>query len=163
VDAPYHCYSNGKGIDEVPLFALVGEAYVADFTRVSRFISKKDLQEIKGIGAIEILLCKTKNSEFRLIQKEFDRSYIYVSAEAAKYLKKTNIRTLGVDYLSVEGYNSIEPSTHKILLDSGIVIVEGLNLRNVKPGFYRFCCLPLKFKGLDGAPARAILIDETID
>lgn len=163
VDAPYHCYSNGKGVEEVPLSALVGKAFVADFTRVSEFISVKDLQEIKEIDAIEILLCKTKNSQFRLMQKEFDKSYVYVSAEAAKYLKKTSVRTLGVDYLSVERYGAIECPTHRILLNNGIVIIEGLNLRTVEPGFYRFYCLPLKFKGLDGAPARAVLIEETID
>ena len=48
--------------------------------------------------------------------------------------------------------------THKVLLNAGIVIVEGLNLANVIRGFYDLYCLPLKIAGCDGAPARAILI-----
>jgi arylformamidase len=44
------------------------------------------------------------------------------------------------------------------LLENGVVIVEGLDLRQVKQGRYMLHCLPLKLVGSDGAPARAILI-----
>jgi arylformamidase len=39
-----------------------------------------------------------------------------------------------------------------------VVIVEGLNLMVPTPGVYEFICLPLRLTGLDGAPARAVLI-----
>jgi len=45
-----------------------------------------------------------------------------------------------------------------ILLEKGVVIVEGLNLSEVEPGAYELYCLPLKLKGLDGSPARAVLV-----
>jgi len=38
------------------------------------------------------------------------------------------------------------------------VIFEGLDLSKVKPGKYFFVGLPLKLMGLDGSPARAILL-----
>jgi arylformamidase len=38
--------------------------------------------------------------------------------------------------------------------------VEGLNLSQISRGFYTLYCLPLKLAGSDGAPARAILIQE---
>jgi arylformamidase len=46
------------------------------------------------------------------------------------------------------------------LLEAGIVIVEGLNLQNVSPGCYQLICMPLKLAGSEGAPARAVLIEE---
>jgi arylformamidase len=64
-----------------------------------------------------------------------------------------------VDYLSVQRYDD-SPLTHQILLQAGVVILEGLNLINVEPGIYQLICLPLKLVGADGAPARAVLIGE---
>ena len=49
---------------------------------------------------------------------------------------------------------------HHLLLGSGAVIVEGLDLGEVEPGrTYEFVCLPLKILGGDGGPARALLIE----
>jgi arylformamidase len=37
------------------------------------------------------------------------------------------------------------------------VIVEGLQLSDPQAGRYEQICLPLRLKGLDGAPARVVL------
>jgi len=66
---------------------------------------------------------------------------------------------VGVDYLSVGPFDEPVP-THQILLRASIVAVEGLNLSGIAPGVYQLVCLPLKIVGSDGAPARAILIEE---
>jgi arylformamidase len=42
-------------------------------------------------------------------------------------------------------------------LEAGIVVVEGVHLLDIAPGPYEICCLPLRIKGADGAPARVIL------
>ena len=65
---------------------------------------------------------------------------------------------MGIDYLSIQMFKDAEPLTHRILLEAGVVILEGLDLRAVEPGNYQLICLPLKLTGSDGAPARAILI-----
>jgi len=67
------------------------------------------------------------------------------------------VQTVGVDYLSVGGFESGGPETHRILLEAGIWIIEGLRLEHVQPGEYELVCLPLKIIGGDGAPARAVL------
>ena len=64
---------------------------------------------------------------------------------------------MGVDYLSVGGFETGGAETHRILLQAGIWIIEGLILRDVEPGEYELVCLPLKIIGGDGAPARAVL------
>jgi arylformamidase len=68
------------------------------------------------------------------------------------------LKLVGVDYLSVEQFHSGHHKTHRTLLGKDVVIVEGLDLSAVSPGTYDLYCLPLRLAGLDGAPARAILI-----
>jgi arylformamidase len=72
-------------------------------------------------------------------------------------LVERQVRTVGIDYLSVGGYVHDGIETHQILLGAGIWLIEGLNLYKVKPGTYELVCLPLRIAGADGAPARAIL------
>ena len=49
------------------------------------------------------------------------------------------------------------PLTHRILLGKGIPIVEGLALEGVTAGDYDLIVLPMKVRGHEGAPARAVL------
>jgi arylformamidase len=62
-----------------------------------------------------------------------------------------------VDYLSVAPYKQSKP-THRLLLEAGVIVVEGLDLSHVSQGRYTLTCLPLKLGGSDGAPARVILV-----
>ena len=57
-------------------------------------------------------------------------------------------------------FKDTEPLTHRTLLEAGVIIVEGLNLQEVTPGNYELICLPITLAGSDGAPARAVLIEE---
>jgi len=45
-------------------------------------------------------------------------------------------------------------------LKAGIVVLEGITLEGVEPGDYQLIALPLKLGGREGAPARAILLDD---
>jgi arylformamidase len=47
-----------------------------------------------------------------------------------------------------------------VLLEREVVIVEGLDLRDVPEGRYELICLPLRLEGLDGAPVRAVLRED---
>jgi arylformamidase len=69
------------------------------------------------------------------------------------------VELVGVDYLSIEQFHSGHHRTHRTLLEKNVVIVEGLSLGGIAPGEYDLICMPLRLEGLDGAPARAILIE----
>jgi arylformamidase len=60
---------------------------------------------------------------------------------------------------TAEGFESERHETHNVLLSNNVVIVEGLDLREVAAGDYELICLPLRITGGtgDGAPARVIL------
>ena len=65
--------------------------------------------------------------------------------------------TVGVDYLSIGGWDKDGVEVHQVMLGAGIWVIEGLNLEKIKPGRYDLICLPLKIVGSDGAPSRALL------
>jgi arylformamidase len=76
---------------------------------------------------------------------------------ASGYLVHAGIKLVGVDYLSVEKFQSPDYATHHTLLAAGVVIIEGLDLSEADPGEYDLACLPLRMVGADGSPARVVL------
>jgi arylformamidase len=90
--------------------------------------------------------------------RAFHSDFTYVAPDAAEYLVSLGVKLVGVDYYSVEQFRSGHHRTHRTLLEREIVIVEGLDLSEISPGEYDFCCLPLRLDALDGAPARAVLL-----
>jgi arylformamidase len=155
MDAPRHMVRGGESLDALPLEATVGPARVVEI-RDRRSIQVAELREHR-IRRGERILFKTYGSARRWQKPEFDPDYVYITAEAARFLASRGVRTVGVDYLSVGGYKEGTHETHEILLEAGIWIIEGLNLSKVEPGRYDLACLPLRIANGDGAPARAAL------
>jgi arylformamidase len=86
----------------------------------------------------------------------FSKDFVAISPEAAAALAGAGVKLVGIDYLSVGKFGDPGP-THRALLEAGVVIIEGLDLRGVEPGEYHLTCLPLLLEGRDGAPARVVL------
>jgi arylformamidase len=105
------------------------------------------------------VIFRTRNSD-EWSDAIFREDFVYLDPEAARWLADRGTRLVGVDYLSVESFTAAEPLTHRTLLGAGVVIVEGLDLREIAPGDYTLTCLPLKLAGADGAPARVVLIKD---
>ena len=159
VDAPFHFLGEGAAtVDQLPLDILHGRAYVVSLDNEIDLITSSVLENFGIPARIKRLLIKTRNSNsWARNEKQFDKNFVAVSEDGARFLIERGIKLVGVDYLSVAPFFNVAP-THNILLSAGVVIVEGLNLHNVPQGRYNFFCLPLKIKGSDGAPARAILV-----
>jgi arylformamidase len=155
MDAPRHYLRGGAGVEAMPITASVGRARVIEIhnPEVIRISELEPHRLAKG----ERVLFKTGNSERCWKTDHFQKDYIYIAPDAAHYLVERGVQTVGVDYLSVGGFASGGPETHRILLQAGIWIIEGLMLEHVEPGEYELVCLPLKIIGGDGAPARAVL------
>ncbi len=157
VDAPWHFGKSAETVEAIPMNRLVIGARVLDLTRVKKAITRVDLEgKLEGVRAI---LFKTTNSGKLERLEPFDTDFVHLDATAADYLVEKKILTVGVDYLSVEGFHAQNAPVHHRLLGADVFIVEGLDLSNVEPKDYLFVVLPLKIQGADGAPARAILID----
>jgi arylformamidase len=158
VDAPKHFFDDGAGVDALSLDVLMGAARLLAFADSVMSIGEAELRPHDLTGVTRVLL-KTRNSAWLASgSTEFHRDYTYVAPDGAEYLASLGVQLVGVDYLSVEQFHSGHHRTHRTLLDRGIIIVEGLLLSDVPAGDYELRCLPILFPGLDGAPARAVLV-----
>lgn len=157
VDAPAHFLANGAGVDEMPPDTMVGPARVL-WLRDASAIGRADLER-EGIREGERILLRTRNSDARWYRQPFDPRYVHLSVDGAEYLSQRRIRCVGIDYLSIGGFDegSENARAHRLLLAAGVWILEGLHLAEVEPGDYELVCLPLRLEGADGAPARAML------
>ena len=159
VDAPAHFIEGAPGVATLPLDALIGQARVIELPGDVREIKAEHVSPGELEGATRVLF-KTRNSSFwENPQGRFREDYTYLAPAAARALIEQGVRLVGIDYLSVESFQSSSYDTHTILLSRGVVIVEGLDLREIPAGLYELICLPLKITAGsgDGAPARAVL------
>jgi arylformamidase len=157
VDAPDHFLNNGISVEDLSLDLLVGRAYVLHLPDVDT-ITASVLMNAEIPPRTRRLLFKTRNSEYWSNgEKEFQTGYVALSADAAELLVDRNVKLVGIDYLSIAPYNMGTP-VHTILLSAGVVVIEGLDLSKVSQGRYTLHCLPMKLGGVEGAPARAILV-----
>lgn len=161
VDPPIHFIEGANTVDKLPLETLVGPCVVAAFDgpgHVSaEWLDRADLPE-----GTERILFKTRNSALWADPKaRFTPDFTTINASAARWCVAHRIKLVGIDYLSIEpqGPEKEGYPVHMALLGANVVIVEGLDLRDVSPGQYEVVCAPLKLLEGDGAPARVFLIE----
>lgn len=156
LDAPLHFVENGKCLHEIDLAKCIGEAYVVEI-RGRRDITFQDLEKANIPADCKRLLLKTDNQEYwEKKENEFQKDFCSIDKSGAEWIVKRGIELIGIDYLSIQRFYH-GPETHQLLLEAEVIIVETLNLENVKPGKYELICLPLKLEGLEASPVRAIL------
>ncbi len=159
VDAPLHFIDGAPAVEAMSLEKLIGPCLVVEADPAGSELGTDDLPATKHTR----ILFKTRNSQKWVNpQREFDKGFVAVGLVLAQRLVAEGKVLVGVDYLSVEPFAA--PAAHPVhvtLLQAGIVVVEGLNLSEVEAGEYDLVCLPLKLAGSDGAPARAVLIQDT--
>ena len=157
VDAPNHFIDGTRRIHELELEKLIGRCRVVE---VDQTVVEIRPEHVGSLDGVERILFKTRNSAFWNAPGEgFRKDFTYISPDAARALADAGLKLVGIDYLSVEKFGSDDFATHIALLEKEVVIVEGLDLREIAAGDYEIICLPLKIisETGDGAPARTIL------
>jgi arylformamidase len=156
IDAPSHFLKGGATVDQVPLELGIGPCWVAEFT-AGGAIGPKELAAAWPAEGTERLLLRTPNSRlWATAGSTFQQDFVGLSAEGAQWLVERGVRLIGIDYLSIQRFND-PPDTHLHLLRAGVLILEGLDLSEVPAGGYELWCLPVRYRGIEAAPARAIL------
>ena len=157
LDAPFHFLPDGAGIDALPLDRFIGPAMV-HAVDANRYITEAHVDAIPLDGVTRVLF-KTRNSQL-LKRREYDPNFVAFSLEAARALVARGVDLVGLDYLSVAHADEQVP-VHRAFLDHGVVLLEGIDLSEIRPGRYELICFPLRLRGLDGAPCRAVLREIT--
>lgn len=157
VDAPNHFIDGRRRVHELDPYKLVGRCRVINVPDDVSAIEPEHVGELKGV---ERVLFKSHNSQFWAEpERGFRKDYTYLSPETARMLADNGILLVGIDYLSIEKSGSPGHPVHVALLEKEVVILEGIDLREVDAGDYEIMCLPLKYDGAggDGSPARTFL------
>ncbi len=146
MDAPGHYLPRGESVESIPLSVCCGPCVViAQNGPVVGETAEKYPRLLRGVP--------------RLLLKG-DATLTPSGA--------SEIVCAGVTLVGVEGTSVASPrdngEVHRMLLDAGVVILEGLDLREVTPGRYLLIAPPVKIRGADGAPVRALLArQQTVD
>ena len=166
IDAPVHFGVGAQTIDTIPVENLIGPAWVADI----RPVEPRALIEPEHLGTIAIqfkpgeslLICTGWSAFYG--QEKYRDELPRISAKLARWCVEKKVRMLGVEPPSVADVNNIEELTtiHQILFKGGVIVVEGLaNLTSLSRPKVTFIALPLKITNGDGAPARAVAVEES--
>ena len=164
MDSPAHMVQDGITIDMIPLTTIVGTTKVIDFSRKGRG-DKITLDDIKSCGATikegDRILIKTGWYKHWGSNGYYDR-WPWITAEAAHYIVEQGVILVALDIpspddpLSDTGYGKHSP-IHDIFLQNGVILIEYLNnTLDIHQKEIKLIALPLKVKGCDGFPVRAI-------
>jgi arylformamidase len=156
IDAPVHYLKRGKTIDSVSLTSLIGRCRVLDLCNAGSTITAGDLEG--KISNTERLLLKTTFSGIN----RFTEDYPSLTVDGARLITRCGLKCVGIDSPSIEVY-ACDGTVHRELLSHGCIIIELLDLSGVEEGDYEMVALPLRLKGLDGSPARVVLIKRAGD
>lgn len=155
VDAPFHFIPGGATIDALPLETFIGPARV-HAVDAQRYITEEHVNAME-LGGDTRILFKTRNSAL-LGKAAYEPDFVAFSLEGARALVARGVNLVGLDYLSVAHADEQVP-VHRAFLDHGVILLEGIDLSQIQPGRYELICFPLRLRGSDGAPCRAVLRD----
>jgi arylformamidase len=151
-DAPHHYHRRGQTIEHVDLNKYMGPCYVQNVLH-KKVIEIDDCKKAVELGFKRIL--------FRTLSvpnlNHFNDDFTYFSPEAIEYMGRHQVLLVGIDTPSVDPFSSKDLPAHQKLFEYQIANLEGLLLQDVEEGIYELIALPLKLKGFDASPVRAIL------
>src|SRR5262249_24136227 len=97
VDAPAHFLKDGATVTQLPLEVMYGRTRVIEIHNAEK-IDVPELQQLVLVDDFRVIF-KTRNSLLWANHQHFAKDYIYITAEAAKYLVENGIKLIGFDYL----------------------------------------------------------------
>ena len=151
IDAPFHFDNDGKTVEALDINNYIGIATIIDLENKVE-ITRESLEAFKISG--QILLIKTNAANDK---SAFPKDVPTLTQDAIDYLAENNVKLFGIDVPSVDKITSKTLAVHHALHERDIMIIENIVLDGVKPGDYEFIALPLKIKGADGSPVRAVI------
>lgn len=157
IDAPAHIFKGAKSLDEMNAGKFCGRGIVLPVSGSSINIADAGMAKTAvEQGAEYVLFCSGWDRHWG--SKEYYAGYPVLSTAAAELISGLGLKGIGFDCISADPVDA-DLENHRILLNSGMVIIENLcNLTKLIGKIFNFYAFPLKLKGADGSPLRAIAI-----
>lgn len=154
-DAPLHYANDGASIDEVALDAYIGPCTVVHVIGARHVLTAETLSARVGARTLNP---RTLIRYYEAAPQEaWDLGFPALSPDAVHWLADRGVILIGVDAQSIDPQDSKLMDAHHAVRARDMRILEGLVLDRVDEGDYELIALPLKLKGLDAAPVRAVL------
>lgn len=148
-DAPHHVRTGGDTTDKFDLSVFVGPVEVMSVE--ANMIMPRHVEDV---GADRVLF---RTDASTLSADEWPSTVTALHPDTVSILAESGVVLIGTDAPSVDPLDSTDLPAHQALIEAGIVNLEGLALGEVETGHYRLIALPMKVKGGDAAPVRAVL------
>ena len=161
IDAPKHLFYEGETIDNIPLERVIVRAIKVDLTHKNpkEAIMPEDLKCIEGKLRKGMAILLHTGWDKQWPKDRFFSDFPYISTELADWLVEKKVGIIGMD-MPTPNVNAWKV-VHETLLGGGTLVVEGLsNMEAITADEFTFFALPLKLKGRDGSPIRAIAIED---
>lgn len=155
LDAPFHYNPRGLTTDQLDLSLYAGPARVIDARGHATFTPAlfHGLTEADLAAVPRILFRTDAWSDLTT----FPTTWPLLDRALPAWLAARGVKLIGLDLPSVDELNNKDMAIHHLLDAANILIIESLDLRDVEAGVYELIALPLKLRGGDGSPIRAIL------
>ena len=153
IDAPLHFHADGATAADLPLEPYLGRCRVIEIPAGAEFAEPEHLLGA-DLGSTPRILLRTGSAGD---PTRFPESFTAISPRLAEHLAAGKALLVGTDAPSVDPFTSKTLDAHHALARGGVAILEGLVLEGVPPGVYELIALPLRLRGADASPVRAVL------
>jgi arylformamidase len=152
-DAPLHYDPAGAAMADVPLDLYLGPCRVLHVLDAE---PRVEPQHIEGAlaGAPPRVLLRTSRAA---CIDHWDDRFTAIAPATVDCLHAHGVRLVGVDTPSLDPADSKTLDSHQRVRAHGMAILEGLVLDDVPVGDYELIALPLRLRGADASPVRAVL------
>ncbi len=161
IDCPLHFVADGKSTDNSELGNFYGKAVIADCTQFGTDdqISADHLQGLNlNWDTLDWLIVYTGWYKYWSTPRYLE-NFPVLSVEAARFLQGKKLKGIGLDVISIDAIDSVDYPLHKIILGSGMYVIENLcNLHQIPEGEFTLAAFPLKIAQGDGSPIRAVAL-----
>jgi kynurenine formamidase len=161
LDSPFHRYSTGKDLSELPLERLAnlnGIVIPADPAN-GRAIDRTLFQghDLRGKA---VLVRTGWDAHWRT--DHYFEGHPFLTRDAAEYLLEAGVALVGIDSLNIDDTADLSRPVHSLLLGAEVPIVEHLReLGQLPGGGFRFFAVPVKVRNMGTFPVRAFgLVEE---
>lgn len=155
VDYPLHAIEHGKTSSDFYIFPAIFNGYVLDLSMKSTVSIGLDQVQAIDFYGVDAFFIKTIDTP----AKSFDFEFPWLEGEAAAWLSGLPLKFVGIDQLGIER-NQPNHETHINLLQKDILIIEGLNLSELKEGIHEFLASTLQIKNVEAEPIMIYAVEK---
>lgn len=152
-DAPSHYHPKGAAIDSRRLDYYYGPCQVVTVKAPrGRRLTPDDIR--RPIKAERVLF---RTGSFPRPNRWND-DFNSLSPDLVDSLADRGVLLIGIDTPSIDPWDSKALESHHAVFERDMAVLEGLVLDKVSEGVYTLIALPLRLKGADASPVRAVLL-----